>query len=50
MIKLNESSSVEIGGAAVENRVVIEVKNDTAASANTASRSRLAAVPDRRTC
>ena len=35
MINLNEASSVEIGGAAVANRVVIEVKNDTAATAST---------------
>src|SRR5689334_18756209 len=35
MINLNKASSVEIGGAAVENRVAVEVKNETAGTANT---------------
>ena len=35
MITLNSASSVEIGGAADKNCIVIEVKNDSAASAKT---------------
>jgi hypothetical protein len=35
MIDLNKASSVEIGGAPVENRVVIDVKNDTAGKVTT---------------
>src|SRR5215813_9313299 len=35
MITLNNASSVEIGGAAAANKVVIEVKNETAATATT---------------
>src|SRR4051812_13673083 len=35
MISLNKTSSVEIGGAAVENRVVIEVTNSAPDTATT---------------